>query len=77
VSGQSCLPEITQGAALTAEPDDIADFAAALEISLTDEAWRLHATTAGLAVAASYTWQRCIDETVKVYRRAASAESRN
>jgi glycosyltransferase involved in cell wall biosynthesis len=77
VSGQSCLPEITQGAALTAEPDDIADFAAALEISLTDEAWRLHATTAGLAVAASYTWQRCIDETVKVYRRAASADSRN
>lgn len=71
VSGQSCLPEITQGAALTAEPDDIADFAAALEISLTDETWRLHATTAGLAVAASYTWQRCVDETVKVYRRAA------
>jgi glycosyltransferase involved in cell wall biosynthesis len=71
VSGQSCLPEITQGAALTAEPDDIADFAAALEISLTDEAWRLHAIAAGLAVAATYTWQRCVDETVKVYRRAA------
>lgn len=72
VSGQSCLPEVTQGAALIVEPDDVPAFATVLEQSLTDVAWRSHAVAAGLKVAASYTWQRCVDETVKVYQRAVS-----
>jgi alpha-1,3-rhamnosyl/mannosyltransferase len=74
VSRHSCLPEVTQGAALLVEPNDVPAFAAALEKSLTDESWRLHAASAGRAVAATYTWQRCVDETVKVYRRAVSGE---
>jgi len=36
VSGHSCLPEVTQGAALLVEPDDVPAFAAALEKSLRD-----------------------------------------
>jgi glycosyltransferase involved in cell wall biosynthesis len=67
VSNQSCMPEVTQGAALMVDPDDTAAFAATLEQGLTDNAWRAGAIAAGLAVAASYTWQRCVDETVAVY----------
>jgi glycosyltransferase involved in cell wall biosynthesis len=67
VSNQSCMPEVTQGAALMVDPDDTAAFAATLEQGLTDNAWRAGAIAAGLDVAASYTWQRCVDETVAVY----------
>jgi len=70
VSNQSCLPEVTQGAALTVNPDDIPAFKVVLEKSLTDALWRASAKVAGLKVAASYTWQRCVDETVGVYQFA-------
>ncbi len=73
VSKQSCLPEVTQGAALMVNPDDIAEFCTALEKGLTDDIWRQTAVAAGLRVAATYSWQRCVDETVEVYRRAANS----
>ena len=72
VSAQSCLPEVTQGAALTVDPDDVAAFVSTLEQSLTDSSWRLNAIAAGLKVAGSYTWQRCVNETVKVYQSVGS-----
>lgn len=69
VSNQSCLPEVTQGVALMVNPDDVTAFSAVLEKGLTDESWRSGAVAAGQAVAATYTWQRCIDETVAVYQQ--------
>jgi glycosyltransferase involved in cell wall biosynthesis len=71
VSDQSCLPEVTQGAALTVNPDDTEAFCAVLEKGLTDDAWRTSASAAGRAVAASYTWGRCVDQTVAVYQQMA------
>lgn len=73
VSDSSCLPEITQGAALMVNPDDVVAFATALEKSISDEVWRSSAVKAGRQVASTYTWHHCVSETVKVYRRAASA----
>jgi glycosyltransferase involved in cell wall biosynthesis len=69
VSDQSCLPEVTRGAALTVNPDDTVAFCQALQKSLTDAQWQEAAITAGHKVADTYTWQRCIDETVAVYRQ--------
>lgn len=69
VSDQSCMPEVTQGAALTVNPDDAAAFCTALEKGLTDGPWRQQAVAAGDSVAKSYTWQRCIDQTVAVYQQ--------
>jgi hypothetical protein len=69
VSDQSCIPEITQGAALMGNPDDTVGFSKLLERSLIDESWRLNAIIVGRTVAASYQWQRCVDETVEVYKR--------
>lgn len=68
VSDQSCLPEVTQGAALTVKPDDTAEFSRGLERGLTDDPWRQHAVVAGNLVAAYYTWDRCIDGTTLVYQ---------
>ena len=39
-SNQSCLPEVTQGAALLIDPDDIESFSLALTQGLEDEEWR-------------------------------------
>jgi glycosyltransferase involved in cell wall biosynthesis len=69
VSDQSCMPEVTQGAALMANPDNVDDFCQTLEKGLTDSGWRQSAIIAGQRVAATYTWQRCVDETVAVYQQ--------
>lgn len=70
VSSQSCLPEVTQGAALMVDPDNVVAFCDVLVKALTDNEWRLNAVAKGLAVAASYNWQRCVAETLQVYQLA-------
>ncbi len=68
VSNSSCLPEITQGAALLVDIDDQVAFTQALEQGLTDNHWRSQAIAVGLRVAASYCWDRCAKETVAIYK---------
>jgi len=68
VSNRSCLPEVTQGAALMVDPDDAESFTLALERGLTDGAWRSGAIVRGLTVAGSYSWDRCAATTIDVYR---------
>lgn len=64
------LPEVTQGAALLVDPDDIDALALAIQTSLSDETWRATACEAGLATARNFTWSRCVDQTIDVYRQA-------
>jgi glycosyltransferase involved in cell wall biosynthesis len=68
-SNCTSLPEVTQGAALLVDPDDIAALGSAIEAGLCDETWRTKAMKTGLAVAQRYTWERCIKETLCVYQR--------
>jgi glycosyltransferase involved in cell wall biosynthesis len=65
----SSLPEVTQGAALLVDPDDIDALALCIQTSLCDEPWRAAAKDRGLAVAQTYSWDRCIDQTVDVYNK--------
>ena len=65
----SSLSEVTQGAAQLVDPDDIDALALGLQTSLSDEPWRANACRTGLAVARSFTWSRCIDQTVDVYKK--------
>lgn len=65
----SSLPEVTQGAAQLVDPDDIDSLAMGIQASLFDEPWRANACKTGLAVAQSFTWSRCIDRTVDVYKK--------
>lgn len=69
VSGRSCLAEVTQGAAMQIDPDDTSAFAHGIERGLTDEAWRSNATAEGLRVAATYSWEKCVSQTMQVYRK--------
>jgi glycosyltransferase involved in cell wall biosynthesis len=67
VSDQSCLPEVTKGAALMVNPDDVEALSETLEKGIKDNDWRSSSVIHGQLVAASYGWERCIDETAALY----------
>lgn len=61
------LPEVLGDAAALVDPDDVDGLAATLETVLANpEQWRAR----GLARAAEFSWARCAEETVAVYRSA-------
>jgi glycosyltransferase involved in cell wall biosynthesis len=63
------LPEVLGNAAPLVDPEDVEGFAAAIEEVLADpERWR----TRGLTRAAGFTWARCAEQTVAVYRSATA-----
>lgn len=70
-SSASCLPEVAGDAALLVDPDDEAGMADALRSLLGDEALRADLATRGAARARSFTWERCADETVTIYKAIA------
>jgi glycosyltransferase involved in cell wall biosynthesis len=68
-SNRSSLPEITQGAALLGDPDDVGGLKELIIKGLCDDSWRSAARSMGLTVAQGYSWERCIRQTVSVYER--------
>ncbi len=69
-SNASCLPEVLGDAAILIEPTDNRGFAEALEAVLTRDELRGRLVTAGRARAHAFTWERCAESTVEVYRHA-------
>ena len=69
VSNRSCLPEVCGAAARYIDPDDEEDFASALLDSLEDAGWRSRAARMGLERASEFSWDRCVNETLAVYRK--------
>lgn len=67
-SNNSCLPEVSAGAALEIDPLSVEKIADALQRLLEDEALANACITKGLARAKLLTWDRCVEETVAVYR---------
>lgn len=72
-SNRSCLPEVSQGAALLVDPDDVDALGEAIQRCLEDERWRASAIEAGLRVTASVMWERCVKETVDIYERVLAS----
>jgi alpha-1,3-rhamnosyl/mannosyltransferase len=70
VADRSCMPEVCGEAAFRVDPDDVDGFAQVLARGLTDEGARCTNVTEGLERARTFTWQRCISETVDVYASA-------
>jgi len=68
VANQSCLPEVCGDAARYVDPDDTGGLAAAIHESLCNADWRSETVQRGLNRAAQFTWDRCIEDTVGVYR---------
>jgi glycosyltransferase involved in cell wall biosynthesis len=71
-STTSCLPEVTGDAGLLVDPTDVEAVAAAIGRLLEDDALHDTLRAAGLARAASYTWESCAGQTADAYRSAAS-----
>ena len=72
VSRRSCLPEVCGTAARYFDPDDAEDFASAIEANLADLEWRADSIQRGIIRASLFSWNRCIDDTVEIYRKVAS-----
>ena len=69
----SALEEVVGDAALLAPPDDPAALGDAIATVLDDPGVAARLRAAGPARAAQFTWERCVDQHVDAYRRAAVA----
>src|SRR5581483_5327943 len=69
-STASCLPEILGDAAVLVEPADVDAFSRAVALVLSDGSARARLIEAGRRRAAEFTWKRCADQTLDVYRAA-------
>ncbi|WDM90761.1 glycosyltransferase family 4 protein [Pseudomonas asiatica] len=67
-SNSSSLPEVAGPAALMCAPDDVEGLSALLRKGLEDEAWRIAAVQQGLLHAGGFSWERCAQATVEVYK---------
>lgn len=72
-SNVSSLPEVAGDAALLVHPDDTAALSDAIASLLSDDALRGRLRTAGLARAATFSWNRTAAETIGVYRQVLAA----
>ena len=73
VANSSCLPEVCGDAARYVDPDDATEFASVIEDSLLNRLWRIEAVHRGLERAKLFSWDRCIDETIAVYRKVINS----
>lgn len=71
-SNSSSLPEVAGDAAAMCEPKDVDTLSSLIKAGLEDEQWRSNAKRKGLEHASSFSWQRCAEETVAVYRKVIS-----
>jgi glycosyltransferase involved in cell wall biosynthesis len=67
--------EVTGGAAILPPPDDVPRFASALREIVASRDRRQSLSQQALARSAAFSWDRCAEETVDVYREAAAARS--
>ena len=72
-SSAACLPEVLGDGAVLVSPTDVRAFIIAAEALLSDVERRAAVTEKGRLRAAQFTWTRCADLTVDVYRKALSA----
>jgi glycosyltransferase involved in cell wall biosynthesis len=72
-SNAGCLPEVLGDAALLVDPNDVKAFLSAAETVLTNENVRRDLIGKGRTRVARYSWKRCADLTVDVYRQALGA----
>jgi alpha-1,3-rhamnosyl/mannosyltransferase len=70
-SNAACLPEVLGDGALMVDPADLQGFIKGAESLLEKPELRLKIIEKGRARASQFTWRRCADLTVKIYRDAA------
>jgi glycosyltransferase involved in cell wall biosynthesis len=73
VADCSCLPEVCGGAARYVNPDDTEEFTSTIADTLLDAAWRGQAIKLGLERASGFSWERCVEDTIGVYRNVINS----
>jgi len=68
-SNAASLPEVVGDAALTAAPHDVGALAQAVRLLLENPTRRQELVTKGLSRSRLFTWERTVDETLRVYER--------
>jgi glycosyltransferase involved in cell wall biosynthesis len=68
VADQACAREICGNAAIYINPNDNLAFINAIYNGLVDTDWREAAVEKGLQRSGNYSWEKCVSETVKLYR---------
>lgn len=68
----SSLPEVVGDTGLLVDPFDAKDIANALELMLADAAFREAAGKKALARSSQFSWDRCVKETMDIYRQVES-----
>jgi glycosyltransferase involved in cell wall biosynthesis len=69
-SNASCLPEILGDAALMVDPTNVRAFGDAVEAVLVKPELRAALVSSGRERARQFTWERCAEQTLDVYREA-------
>ncbi|MBZ0292585.1 MAG: glycosyltransferase family 4 protein [Anaerolineae bacterium] len=69
VSNRSSLPEVVGDVGLQVNPDNPVELAKALQHALSDQDWRMTMQQAGLARAATFTWERTAHIALSAYQR--------
>ena len=67
-SNRSSLPEVIGNAGIMVDPKDSKEFARKIEKVLTDDDLRSKMIKKGLEQAATFSWDKCAEETIAVYR---------
>lgn len=70
-SNASTLPEVAGDAAAFHDPSDLDALVCQLGVGLEDDVWRASAAKAGIRQAAKFSWERCAQQTLEVYRSIA------
>ncbi len=70
VANRSCLPEVCGDAPRYVDPDDQDGFTNAIEDCLLDEQRQMEPFERGLMRAQLYSWDRCVEDTVRIYKKA-------
>lgn len=73
-TNRTSLPEVVGPAGLMVDPDDVGAMRDSLRALLEDRALADRLARLGLERAATFSWERCAQETAQVYERVALAE---
>ena len=73
-SNISAPPEIAGDAAILVNPTDVEEITEKTEAVLNNEELRKSLIAKGLKRAKEFTWQKCAEETLRVYREVVSSE---
>lgn len=71
-SNASSLPEVTGNVAAMCDPKDVDMLSCLIQKGLEDDQWRGEAKRKGIEQAKKFSWRRCAEETVEVYREVST-----